>query len=173
MKKLNSKDIRALKIGAIAVVAIGLFIVATNWFTKWDKVSKSLAYRRQELKSIASSETKQTGLRSIVPVFEMPGDEEKQTFLFRDKLKELLNKIGMKSEPMEILPIRKSDSKAGYKLLSIKWTCEKCSFEQILNWLVSLNENPYLVGIEEFKISSDQKNQYEFKMDVTVSTFVK
>ena len=173
LKKLSSKDIRALKIGVVAVAGIGLFVIAASWIGRWEKVNKLLSLRRVELRTIVSSEVKQAGLRSIVPVFEMPQTEEKQKFLFRDKLKEQLNKSGIKCEPLEILPIRKSGSKAGYRLLCIKWTSNKCTFEQILNWLVSLNENPYLVGIEELKIKSDPKKQYEFKMDITVSTFVK
>jgi len=35
-----------------------------------------------------------------------------------------------------------------------------------------LNENPYLVGIEQFEISGDPKKPQEFELNITVSTFV-
>ena len=43
----------------------------------------------------------------------------------------------------------------------------------MLDFLARLNENPYLVGIEEFKIrKSDPKKPQDVDLDLTVSTFV-
>jgi hypothetical protein len=42
---------------------------------------------------------------------------------------------------------------------------------QVLDFLERLNENPYLVGVEELKIKCDPKKRGEVELDLTVSTF--
>jgi hypothetical protein len=108
---------------------------------------------------------------SIVPVFEIPKDEEKQKFLFRDKLDEQIKMARIKSKPLQILPAGKPVYKE-YKMLRVK-SDAKCRFTQMLDLLANLKENPYLVGIEEIKIKRDAKNKQEVEMDLAVSTFVK
>ena len=108
---------------------------------------------------------------SIVPVFEMPQVEEEQKFLFRDKLSEQLQKAGIRNKPLQIQPGRKSPQ-SGYKLLLVRCSAT-CQFAQVLDFLARLNENPYLVGIEEFKIKCDPKKRGEVELDFTVSTFAK
>ena len=39
--------------------------------------------------------------------------------------------------------------------------------------LAKLNENPYLIGVEEFKIKVDPKKRAEVDLDLTVSTLTK
>lgn len=59
----------------------------------------------------------------------------------------------------------------GYDLLLVKCSA-KCRFSQVLDFLSRLNENPYLVGIEEFKIKkTDPKKPQELELNLTVSTF--
>ena len=101
----------------------------------------------------------------------MPEKEETQMFLFRDKLNEQLKKAGINSKPLQVVSTGKSPQ-AGYRLLRLKCSA-KCRFAQALDLLANLKENPYLVGIEEFKIECDQKKRQDVKLDVTVSTFVK
>jgi len=110
-------------------------------------------------------------MKSAVPVFQMPEQEETQKFLFRDKLNEQLKKAGIKGKPLQVLPGRKSPQSA-YKTLFLKFS-GKCQFRQSLDLLANLYNNPYLVGIEEFKIECDQKKRQDVKLDITVSTFVK
>jgi succinate dehydrogenase flavin-adding protein (antitoxin of CptAB toxin-antitoxin module) len=43
----------------------------------------------------------------------------------------------------------------------------------VLDFLAQLNENPYLVGIEELKIKCDPKKRGEVELDLTVSSFAK
>ncbi|MHC4206965.1 MAG: hypothetical protein ACYSTT_20100, partial [Planctomycetota bacterium] len=112
---------------------------------------------------------KRAGLMSVVPVFEMPQVEEEQKFLFRDKLSEQLKKAGIKSKPLQVQPGRKSPQ-SGYKLLLVKCSAT-CKFTQVLDFLARLNENPYLVGIEELKIKCDPKKRGEVQLDFTASTF--
>ena len=172
-KKLNQRDIRALKIGAVAVAAILVSAFVTTWFEHWVMVRKSLADKQTMLEAIVPSQAKQAGLRSIVPVFEMPQEEEKQKFLFRNKFKEQIKKAGIKSRPLQILSTGKSRNRTGYKLLRLKCSSDKCKFTQILDLLASLKENPYLAGVEELKIKCDPKKRNEFKLDLTVSAFTK
>ena len=171
MKQLSQKEKRTLKFGVVCAVAVVAFAFATEWLGHWKKVRDSLAEIRNKLETINVSKTKRAGLTSIVPVFEMPEKEETQKFLFRDKFNEQLKKAGVKSKPLQVLPAAKSGV-AGYKLLRLKCSA-KCRFGQVLDLLASLNENPYLVGIEELKIECDPKKRQEVKLDLTVSTFVK
>ena len=170
--KLSPRDRRALRVLGVFVAALVVFLFVTNWFGHWVGVRKSLAEVKAEMELINPSETKQDGLLSIVPVFEMPEIEERQKFLFREKFNEQLKKAGIKNEPLQVLAVVKLQGRADYKLLRLK--CRgKCQFGQALDLLAVLKENPYLVGIEEFKIECDPKKRQEVEMDLTVSTFVK
>ncbi|MDH4239033.1 MAG: hypothetical protein OEW48_05690 [Phycisphaerae bacterium] len=170
MRRLNQKEKRTLKFGAVCAAAIVVLTFATQWFGHWRQVRGSLAGIKNKLENIDVSDTQRAGIMSIVPVFEMPKKEETQKFLFRDKFNEQLKKAGIRSEPLQILPATKSPV-AGYKLLRLKCSA-KCRFGQALDLLANLKENPYLVGIEEFKIECDQKKRQDIKLDITVSTFV-
>ena len=170
MRGLNQKEKRTLKFGAVCAVAIVVLTFATQLLRHWKQVRGSLAGINNKLENIDVGDAKRAGLMSIVPVFEMPKKEETQKFLFREKFNEQLKKARIKSEPLQILPAAKSPV-AGYKLLRLKCSA-KCKFGQALDLLANLKENPYLVGIEEFKIECDQKKRQDVKLDITVSTFV-
>ena len=170
MRRLNEKEKRTLKFGVVCAAAVVTFAFATKWLGHWKKVRNSPGIEKK-LEELNVSDAKRAGLTSIVPVFEMPEKEETQKFLFRDKFNEQLKKAGVKSKPLQILPAAKSGV-AGYKLLRLKCSA-KCRFGQVLDLLASLNENPYLVGIEELKIECDPKKRQEVKLDLTISTFVK
>ena len=170
--KLSPKDKRALKILGVFIVALVVFLSAASWLGHWGQVRKSLAQGRAELEAISPPKAKQEGIISIVPVFEMPQVEEKQKFLFREKFNEQLKKAGIKNEPLQALATIKLPEQADYKLLRLK--CHgKCGLGQIFDLLAGLKENPYLAGIEEFKIECNPKNRQEIELDLTVSTFVK
>jgi len=171
IEKLSEKDIRVLKIGGWCVVAILLFVFVSKWLGRWSEARASLDQVKAKLDLIDVDKAKQEGLLSIVPVFEMPETEEKQKFAFRDKLNEQLKKAGIKSKPLQVIAGGKS-RQAGYKLLRLKCNAN-CRFTQALDLLAGLNENPYLVGIEEFRIKCDLKKPQEVELDLTVSTFVK
>ncbi len=171
--KLNEKDRRAIKIGIVAMAMVVLFSISSNWLEKWFQVRRSISDRQLALKKLVSSQIKHAGLLTVVPVFEMPQDEEKQKFLFRNKLKEQLKKAGIKSKPLEILTKKTSSQYTRHYLLRVKCSCDKCTFNQILDFLAALKENPYLASIEELDISCDPQKRQEFEFDIVVSTFVK
>jgi hypothetical protein len=171
MMKLNEKDKRALKIGALLAVAILVFVFGSKWRGRWAQARAKGAALSAKLDAIDVNKARQKGLMSLVPAFEMPEIEAEQKFLFREKLNDQLKKAGINSEVIQIQTARKSPL-AGYKLLHL--TCNaKCKFSQVLDLLTRLNENPYLVGIEEFKIKVDAKKRQEVQLNLTVSTFVR
>ena len=112
-------------------------------------------------------------------MFESPEPEEKQKTLFREKLYEQLKKAGINTEPPQPL-LGKKTSVGGvtYQVLKIK--CKgKCKFDQFLDFLANLKENPYVVGVEELQIRFDTKEPPEKRkdkdvdVDLIVSTFVR
>ena len=169
--RLSQREKRTIKIGAVCAVVIVVMMFGTTWWDKWDQAKTSLIQMKAKLDLIDVDKAKQAGLMSIVPTFEMPQSEEKQKFLFRDKFNEQLKKAGIKSEPLQIPPVGRSQQ-AGYKLLRLKST-GKAKFGQLLDLLAKLKENPYLVGIEEMRIQCDPKKREEVELELTVSTFVK
>ena len=171
IEKLSQKDIRILKIGAVCVAAILVFVFASELLGRWAEARASLAEVKNKLELIDVDKAKRAGLLSIVPVFEMPQKEETQRFLFRDKLNEQLKKAGIKNQPLQVASIVKS-GQAGYRLLRLKCSA-KCKLTQVLDLLANLKENPYLVGVEELRMRIDKKKPQDVDLDLTVSTFVK
>ena len=103
----------------------------------------------------------------------MPQDQEKQKFLFRDKLSEQLKKAGIKAKPLKVLAVSKSKRVDGYQVLRLQCKGAKCKFDQMIDLLANLKENPYLVGIDEFRVRCDEKDRQQVEFDLTVSTFVR
>ncbi len=174
-RKLNEREKRVLLLGAVAAVAILAFTLGADWFETWGKARASLAAAQRKLNEVEADRVRQAGLMAIVPVFEAPEPEETQKFLFRDKLHEQFKKAGINTEPLQIIAARRVRN-LPHRVLKIR--CKgKCKFDQLLNLLVSLRENPYLVGVEELRIQCDSKEPPEkrsqVEIDLTVSTFVK
>ena len=171
--KLSQRDKRALKIGAVGAIAILALTFGTTWVGHWTEVRKSIAEKRATLASIKVDRAQQERLMSIVPVFEDPNEEEEQKDRFREKFSEQLKKVGFKrGEPIRVLRAKRAQAGTGYKLLGLH-TRGECKFQQVLDLLANVYENPYLVGIEEMRMECDPKKRQKFKLDLTVSTFVK
>ncbi len=169
--KLSEKDIRALKLGAIAAVAIAVFLVGSKWWDHWKQARTEGDKLRIKLNDIDMTESQRKGLMAKVPAFEMPAEEQEQQFLFRDEFNNQLKSAGIKNDPLQIISNKRSPV-SGYKSLHLSCTA-KCRFSQALDLLAKLNENPYLVGIEEFTMKIDPKKRSEVELNITVSTFTK
>jgi hypothetical protein len=169
--KLNEKDKRAIKLGVVAAAAVIVFLVGSTWLERWKNARAEGSILKSKLETIDVDETKQKGLMAIVPAFEMPLGEEEQGFLFRDEFNNQLKKAGIKNDPLKI-QVKTRSPLTGYKSLFLVCTA-KCRFSQALDLLARLNENPYLVGIEEFKVKIDPKKRSEVQLNLTVSTFTK
>lgn len=176
-RKLNPREKNMLLLGAASAVVIFLFTYGSKGYDHWSAARLSLASAQRKLSEIQMDKSQQIALATMVPVVETPQVEDKQKFLFRDKLHEQFKKAGIKTEPLQFLPVRKPRG-LSYRVLKIK--CKgKCKFDQLLNFLSNLKENPYLVGVEELRIQCDAKEPPEkrkdkdIEIDLTVSTFVK
>lgn len=171
MMKLNERDKRALRVGAIAAVGIVLFLGGLRWKEHWGQARLEGDVLEAKLNDIDMSENQRRGLMALVPAFKMPVEAEEQGFLFRKEFNEQLKKAGIKNEPLVMTPNRRAPL-TGYKALHL--SCKaKCQFSQVLDLLAKLNENPYLVGIEEFRLKVDPKKRSEVELNITVSTFTK
>jgi hypothetical protein len=122
------------------------------------------------LKTLDSYSLKGRVLAEVVPTFEIPRDYENQMLLFREKFNEQLKKAGIAAEPVQILPISKGRY-SGYKLLRMKCNCSG-KIGQVFDLLAELKSNPYLAGIDEFKMTCDEKNRQNVKLTLVVTTFV-
>jgi hypothetical protein len=168
-----------LLIGVAAAVVIVAFTYGTKGIDRWSKSRASLAAAKKKLSEVETDKTKLAGLISLVPVFETPQPEEKQKSVFREKLYDQLKKAGINTDPPQpILGKKITISGAGYRALKIKCRA-KCKFDQLLDFLAGLKENPYFVGVEELRVQCDTKEPPEkrkdkdVEIDLTVSTFVR
>ena len=178
-RKLNQRERLMLVIGVVAAVAILAFTYGAKGIDRWGKSRASLAASKRKFGEVETDKAKLAGLISLVPAFETPQPEEKQKSLFREKLYEQLKKAGINTEPPQpILGKKITISGTGYRAL--KFRCKaKCKFDQLLDFLAALKENPYFVGVEELRVQCDTKEPPEKRkdkdvvIDLTVSTFVK
>ncbi|MBN2180956.1 MAG: hypothetical protein JW715_03505 [Sedimentisphaerales bacterium] len=170
INKLNPKDIRALKLGAVGVVAILAMLVALEGHQRWADAKQKADNLEQQLDNIDLDKAKRIGLTSIVPVFEMPVSREER-FIVRDMLNQQLRRANINSQPLQEIPGGKSPVQ-GYELLRLKCKAT-CGLQNVLNLLADLKSNPYLVGIEELRIKTDTRNQRQVDFELTVSTLLK
>jgi hypothetical protein len=179
VRKLNERERRLLRLGAVAVVAILVFTYGTKALGRWEKSHSDLKAAQKKLDELETDPARLAGLLALVPAFEDPQTLEKQSSLFREKLYEQLKKSGINSEPPQP-QLGKKIQIGGitYQVLKIK--CKgKGKFDQVLDFLGNLKENPYVVGVEELQIRCDTKEPPEKRkdkvvdLDLTVSTFVR
>ncbi len=175
--KLTQRDVRALKLGVVISVAILLYVFAGPWLAEWRVIRSDLAGQRKMLKSLGAGPTgelsaAQQKLLAAVPKFEMPVSQEKQKVLFRDEFNQQIKKSGIKAKSLQYLPSRKIGQDGKYKTLRLECRA-RCKFNQVMDLLAKLNENPYLVGVEEIRITPDAKKRQEVDLMLVVSTFAK
>ncbi len=172
IRKLNERERRILAAGLVVAAVILACTFGPQALGQWQRVRADLATLQGKLKDIPDPK-QQKALLAVVPVFQVPEAEEKQKFLFLDRLREQFKKGGINPGPLTFLSTKK---KVGaYRMLCVK--CNgKCRLDQLLDFLASLKENEYYMGVEEFRIQSDTKQPPEKRQDVefdlTVSTLV-
>jgi len=177
--KLSQRDKRALKLAAVSVAAIMVYLfVMAPWIDNWRLTASELTSLRADLKSIISQSSgagaaKQAGLASVVAKLQMPQRENIQQPVFREKINEQLKKAGVNVKSLKYLTKKRPKGPGGYKINLLE--CRgKAKFGQILDLLASFRGNPYLVGIEDIQLQCDTKDRNK-PMDIVlvVSTFVK
>ena len=178
-RELNQREKRLLLIGAASVVVILIFTYGTKGLDRWSRSRAFITAAKKKLREVETDKAKLAGLLALVPAFEAPETLEKQTTLFREKLYAQLKKAGINTEPSPpVLGKKIGISGVNYRVLKIK--CKtKCKFDQLLDFLAGLKENPYFVGVEELRVQCDTKEPPEKRKDKTVdvdlvvSTFVR
>jgi hypothetical protein len=171
MQKISEKDIRTLKLGALGAALILVFFFANRWIGHWKQVRSEIALIKGKIESINVEKARQDGLLSIVPVLAMPVAESEQTLLFRNKLREQFKQSRINNKPLQILSTGKTRL-GGYRTARLECSA-KCNFGQLLDFLARLNENPYLLCVEEMRIRTDKKKPQDVEVDLMFSTLVK
>ncbi len=179
MQTISEKDKQVIKFGTIAVAVILVwFLVIGPWFGDWGQIRKRLGTERRKLQDVSASvddkavSAKQSGLFSVVPVFEMPQAKKEQTQKFREKFNEQLKKSGLAVTSLQFLKEQKLKGVADYRISPLRFK-GKGNFNQVLDLLAGLNGNPLLLGVEEIRLSCDKKNRKVLEIDMVVSTLTK
>ncbi|MBW8035797.1 MAG: hypothetical protein FVQ79_09250 [Planctomycetes bacterium] len=174
---MSEKDKRAIRLGLIVAIIVIAFVGVEKLLEDYKAVKNTLDSRRNEVVQVMPDKdgnlsAKQKGLLSVVPAFEMPAQEEVPGAKFRQKFLEQLKKAGIKSPVPSFVKAPKSKNALG--LRPMKLQCKgKCKFDQSLDLLASLYDNPLFVAVEEFKIECDPKKRTEMELSMVVTTFVK
>lgn len=169
--KLSSQDKRILKIGAgaAAVMLVYAYILAP-WLADWQRTRAAVDANWKVIDSLESSVTRRANQASIVPVLTMPVAPEKQQQLFKTTLNKQFTEAGIQVKSLQYVTLGKSANSLGYTVSKIK--CDgKCAMPQAAKMLASLAENPYLLGVEEVRLSCDPKKRDEITFSMTLSTF--
>ena len=179
MQTISEKDKKVIKFGGIAVAVILVwFLVIGPWFSDWGEIRKELGVERRQLQNVSASSddkvagAKQSGLFSMVPVFEMPEAGKEQTQKFRAKFNEQLKKSGLKVTSLQFLKRQKLKETSDYGMYPLKFH-GKGNFNQVLDLLAGLNSNPFLLGIEDIRLTCDKKDRKTMEIDMVVSTLTK
>lgn len=178
MKNMKEQDKRALLRGAPLVAAILLYVLLLDpLYEHWDQVRGKLDVQQTKLNALgyepdASAKAKWAGVLKKVPTFAGPQQEDVQRLLFKKQCNEQLKKAGVKVKNLQYVSRAKRQRGVSYKLLSLQ--CKgSCKQDQMLAMLAGLNENPYLVGVEEMRIKVNPKKRQEMELSITLSTFVR
>jgi len=172
---LTDKERRSIGIGVVCAAAILAGVGIPMWWGHWSRVRAEILQMQGVLNQACAGELHPPGLAALVPVFEMPQDAETQKFRFRDKVNEQLKQAGVPSVPLQIEPLG-SRRVGEFNRLSLKYK-GTCRFEQLVDFLARLKENPYYAGVEDLILRADPKKSPQERQDVevemTISTFVK
>jgi len=177
LDKLSEKDRKTLKVGSLLVAMI---IAAGTLNILWDNYSQTndkLKAARLKLQSVTPGETgkpthKQAGPYKIVPVFEIPKKEDIPGETFRKEFMSKLGKLRIKYTVLNLMPMSNKKNSCGFRKRNIQ--CKgKCTFQQAMGLVAALYENPWFVGIEEFKIARAPKTPGQVEFTIMVSTFIK
>jgi hypothetical protein len=175
--KLSEKDQKTIKIGAVLMAIILVCGGMNILLSEYSRTSEELDAVKSKFNSVmpnsnGSLTSKQAGLYNIVPVFEIPKKEDIPGETCRKKLMEQLRKAKVNFRDVILQPMSPKKNTAGFRTRNLH--CKgKCSFTQAMDLVASLYENPWFVGIKEFKIECNAKNRSQMDLTLTISTYIK
>ena len=175
---VDQRSRRAIRLGASAVGLILVYLlVGLPLLESWSLIREQLQTYEGQLEVVSGqtpgSQAKTVGVFQTVPFTALPESEDVQRKLFWDATYEQLKKagIGVSGGP-DYIPSVKKTASTGRRMLRLKFA-GKCKYEQVIKLLAGLNENPYLVSIEEFKIKGDEKQPDQVNLEMVIGAFVK
>jgi len=174
---LNDRNKRALIILGVSVAAIlGFRYVVSPAMDQWDADKELLGEKQEQLallSSIINPTAKQKNINDVVPAFEVPATEDDQRVLFARKFNEQLKQAGVSFGSQKYTIKGKKLASSGLKPL--KYECKKGggNFNQIVTLLEKLDENPYLLSVEELKLQCGKKKREKMTITMTLSTLIR
>ncbi|MBN2588844.1 MAG: hypothetical protein JXA96_03200 [Sedimentisphaerales bacterium] len=173
LEKLSEKDQKTVKMGGLAVLALALAFGVYQGYNFREKQTKESKILDNDLKTLNMSSSAHKNLMAAVPYFQMPDEESIQKTKFRSSLNQLFEQMRISMDPLvEVAAGNSIRPPVGYGTLSLKTSSKgTVSFQNILYLLAALKENPYLVGIEELKITCDQQNPQLANLSIVLATF--
>ena len=167
---METRNRRAMSIGLAAAGLILLYHFAIDpWLGHWEQVRAELTIHRQKIEML---QPRHEAAGPAIPAFAMPEKEDRQRLEFEREFNEQLQKAGLQitAMPQYLSSQGKAQPGLGVKLLQMQ--CRgKCNLAQALDLLAALEENPYYVAVEEFKLECGQQNRQEMELTLAVSTF--
>jgi len=171
--EISSRDKRAI----ILTISIGGLILLnhyliTPWLEDWETIKSSIKHESKKVELLNHQSPKalaaKAHLSKLIPSFTKPTVENVQRHLMQKKFSEQLKKQGIKAQRMSYLS--SSKKKQGYKVLKLQ-TKFICPISKYYNLLASLNENPYLAGVDDVQMLVDKRNRSNVEVTMTLSTF--
>ncbi len=169
--KLSQHDKKVLLFGLLAAAVLFAYAyIVSPLIQDWRATKAQIAANRKIVDSLAGNVGRRINQASIMPVLEMPVTTEKQQHLFKTSFNKQLTDAGIQAKSLQYVTTGKTPNNLGFTVSKLK--CDaKCNMQQVVRLLGSLPENPYLLGIEELRISCDPKKREEITLSITVSTF--
>ena len=170
LEQLSQRDRRALKIAVLAVGAILIFsLVLSPWLDHWGQVRAQLKDEKAKVAKLESAH-RQAAV-ALVPVLEPPQSSYRQRLIFERKISEQLKKAGIGvKKSLQYSGKGKKDTTLNCTVLQL--TCQgTAKFDQVLTLLAGLNENPYLLGVEQLDLQCGPENKrQELTLSLTLAT---
>ena len=181
LQRMSSRDKRALLMGGSCALLVLLYAyVWKPWQADQAALRARVERQEQLLERIGMSPTPKAKMNQMilskkVPTYTMPQEEDMQRLIFEREFGKQLKKAGVKPKSMpQFISQGKKIPPLGVKMLKIQGE-GTCKFEQALDLLAGMYENPHLASVEEFKLTCDEKKRKERLVDVslTVTTLTK
>ena len=181
LSQMSTRDKRALAIGGIGVLLyLGYVLLVSPWLEKQSDLQDKVDAQEQLLERIGMSSSPKAQMKRMilsmkVPTYMLPEEEDMQRLLFERAFSKQLKDSKVKTKGMpQFITKGKKISQLGMRQLKIQGE-GSCKFEQALDLLAKMYENPHLVSVEEFKLSCDEKKRKDrlVQVSMTVTTLTK
>lgn len=177
LEKLHPREKRVVLFSLTVCGLILLYFLAIEPLSRrWTDVRTQLQSARQKaallkLDPKSPQTQQQKRLMELVPMLELPKPSDQQGPLLQEAFTNQLRKTGLVSRRMQLVRGRTiRNDPAGYIVLNL--TAQGTGrYDQILNLLADLLQNPYCVGVQKCSIKPDPKDRQKIEWEITVFTY--